>query len=202
VWIGHNPLPPLTPNLLEYGTVVVPFERLSSRSQKQTVDPQAVSALRMDLPESAQIVIALAPLNHEGTRTHLDRISALRHVAEEWDVHIALDLTGAIDPRWEAEAAVLRLGDRLRLVRFVPPSFERAHVRYDLLHTREMSVGRVLAAIADFGFGPILSLKIPLPFWDWANPIAIAEQIILARNATLARYQVKTGPLSTPPKRV
>ena len=48
--------------------------------------------------------------------------SPLRYVAEEWEVHIALDLTGAIDPRWEAEAAILRLGERLRLVRFAPPS--------------------------------------------------------------------------------
>ena len=65
-----------------------------------------------------------------------------------------------------------------------------------------MTVGRVLAAIADFGFGPTLSLKVPLPFWDWANPVAIANQIVLARNVTIAKFQKKTGSLPTPPKRV
>jgi hypothetical protein len=192
----------LTSHLLDSADVVVPFSRLKGESKSQTVDPQAISKLRLELPDSAGIVIALAPLNHEGTRTHLDRISALRHVAEEWDVHIALDLTGAIDPRWEAEAAVLRLGNRLRLVRFAPPSFERARIRHDSLHARDVSVGRVLASIADFGFGPTLSLKIPLPFWDWANPVAIADQIVLAKNVTIAKFQLKTGSLPIPPKRV
>ena len=45
------------------------------------------------------------------------QLGALRHFAEEWDLGVALDLTGRLDPTWEAEAAVTRLGQRLQLLR-------------------------------------------------------------------------------------
>jgi hypothetical protein len=202
IWIGEKLPGWLTSHLSEGCVVVVPFARLNGGRKSQTVDPTAISALRQEIPGVADIAIALTPVNHEGTRTHLDRISAFRHIAEEWDVDIALDLTGAIDPRWEAEAAILRLGERLRLTRFVPPSFDHRHLWHDSLHMREVSVARVLAAIADFGLDPTLSLNVPMPLWDWANPIAIADRIAIARSATLAKFQSKTGPLPTPPKRV
>jgi hypothetical protein len=38
-------------------------------------------------------------------------------MAEEWDFDLVLDLVGGVDPQWEAEAAVVRIGSRLRMVR-------------------------------------------------------------------------------------
>jgi hypothetical protein len=200
-WLGET-LPGSARYLCERATFIVPLDRLNGGRKSQAFDSTAMNELRRAVPEASSIAVAINPVNHEGTRSHLDRISALRHMAEEWDVDIALDLTGDVDARWEAEAAMLRLGDRLKVVRLVPPSFDRAFVGHDSLHVREVSVARVLAAIADFGFGPTLSIKVGVPFWDWANPIAIAERCAIARNATIARFQVKSGSLPSPHRRV
>jgi hypothetical protein len=40
-----------------------------------------------------------------------------RRVAEEWDLDLALDISGPVPPGWEAEAAVMRMAPRLTLVR-------------------------------------------------------------------------------------
>jgi hypothetical protein len=202
VWIGEPIAPSFIPLLTSPSMVVVPISRLKANQNNQSIDPKAIESMRRDLPANTDLAIALSPVNQEGTRSHLDRLSAIRHVAEEWDVTVALDLTSVVDPKWEAEAAVLRLGECLRLVRFVPPSFDHSFLRQEALHMREIVVARVLAAIADFGIGPTLSIKVRAPFWDWGNPISIAEQSAFARNATLAKFQVKSGPLSIPPKRV
>jgi hypothetical protein len=64
-----------------------------------------------------QVAIGLRASHLLGGRRHLVNLTLLRRRTEEWGIAIALDLTGAFDPLWEAEAAVLRLGGRLALVR-------------------------------------------------------------------------------------
>jgi hypothetical protein len=202
VWIG-NEYPDRLSNVLPANTlIVVPFERLLSGRSSKSVDPKQLDKLQLEITGSKRIAIALTAVNHEGTRTHLDRISAIRHVAEEWDFDVALDLTSTIDPRWEAEAAVLRLGERLRLVRLTPPRFEPDRFWGDSHHAREVTTARVLSALADFGLTSTLSFKVPPSIWNWANPVAISGELSIAVAATLAKFHVKTSSIITPPKRV
>ncbi len=71
---------------------------------------------RQDAPRTRH-VLAVASTHLVGGRIHLRQMTALRHLAEEWDFWLGLDLLGSIDPRWEAEAIVALLGPRLCLVR-------------------------------------------------------------------------------------
>ncbi len=63
------------------------------------------------------VAVGLRACHLAGGRRHLANLTLLRRRAEEWGLSIALDLTGSFDPLWEAEAAVLRLGGRLAVVR-------------------------------------------------------------------------------------
>lgn len=64
-----------------------------------------------------RVVLALRSARLIGGRRHLATLTALRRLTEEWNLGVALDLTGSFDPQWEAEAAIVRLGKRLVLLR-------------------------------------------------------------------------------------
>lgn len=64
-----------------------------------------------------RVVVALRSRHLWGGRRHLAHLTMLRRLTEEWDLGLAIDLAGPFDPQWEAEAAVLRLGPRLELLR-------------------------------------------------------------------------------------
>jgi hypothetical protein len=66
------------------------------------------------------------------------QLGALRHFAEEWDLGVALDLTGRLDPTWEAEAAVTRLGQRLQLLRVRDTTPSRNAVGLDRVACRAL----------------------------------------------------------------
>jgi hypothetical protein len=202
VWIGHECPAPLAGLMSSDSMLILPQTSIQGGRKSKTVEPKTLDDVRSKFSEQIRVAISLEPINHEGTRTHLDRISAIRHVAEEWDFDIALDLTGPIDHRWEAEAAVLRLGERLRLIRLTPPAFYRARFWQDSTHLRDVTVSRVLSALADFGFATTLSFKLRTSFWNWSNPVAIADEMSLALAATLAKFQVQSTSITTPPKRV
>jgi hypothetical protein len=74
-------------------------------------------SLRRMVGGHVAIAVAIRANRLVGGRKHLFELSKLRQLAEEWDFGVALDLRGRIDPRWEAEAAVDRLGLRLQLLR-------------------------------------------------------------------------------------
>jgi hypothetical protein len=76
-----------------------------------------VESLRGQVGPDLPVVVAIPARRLVGGRSHLVQLTALRRLAEEWDFELALDLRGRIDPRWEAEAAVDRLGLRLSLIR-------------------------------------------------------------------------------------
>ena len=73
--------------------------------------------LRHLIGSQGRVAVCLPSRWLVGGRAHLVQLGSLRRLAEEWDFDLALDLTGTIDPQWEAEAAVLRLGRRVVLLR-------------------------------------------------------------------------------------
>ena len=83
----------------------------------------------------------------------LAQLQTLRHTAEEWDLDIALDLSGQVPHYLEAEAAVMRLFPRLTLVRM--PSWVLANGE---LNTHDPISRRVVAALADQRYSQTISV--------------------------------------------
>jgi hypothetical protein len=87
-----------------------------------------------------QLVLGLRARHLAGGRRHLAQLTLLRRSLEEWDLSLALDLSGSFDPQWEAEAAMLRIGSRLALLRIgadalSPAAIDRARVARRALRT-------------------------------------------------------------------
>lgn len=84
-------------------------------------DRQAIASLservRSDAGSHSLLTLMIPPRWLVGGRAHLVLLTSLRRLAEEWEFDLGLDLSGSIGVEWEAEAAVLRLGRRLKLVR-------------------------------------------------------------------------------------
>ena len=97
---------------------------------RQVLELQAVT--------TAPILLGLSTSHLRGGRPHLVQLGALRHFAEEWDLGVALDLTGRLDPTWEAEAAVTRVGQRLRLLRVRDTAPSRNAVGLDRVACRAL----------------------------------------------------------------
>lgn len=88
-----------------------------------------------------------------GGREHLVELTLLRRYAEEWDFDIALDLSGEIDPTWEAEAAIWRLMPRLQIIRLGPLSGRAQR------STAPRLASRVLSGAADLGYRGTIALS-------------------------------------------
>ena len=112
-------------------------------NRNDTRQTQLLHDLRQCLPPKTRIVYVIRPAALEGTRDHLADLTAIRRNAEEWELDLALDLHGPIDPKWEAEAAITKLRSRLTSVRFGPlPSHPPGR-------GRERATARVLTTLAD-----------------------------------------------------
>lgn len=83
----------------------------------------------------------------------LSQLQMIRHSSEEWDLDIALDLTGDVPHYLEAEAAIMRLLPRLTLVRI--PSWVSSTGE---LNTNDPISRRVVAILADQGFSGTISI--------------------------------------------
>ena len=90
------------------------------------------------MPEPSRLAVGLASTCLRGGRPHLVQLGALRRFAEEWDLGIAVDLCGRFDPTWEAEAAVARLSDRLRVLRVRASAPSRGAVGTDRVACRAL----------------------------------------------------------------
>lgn len=86
----------------------------------------------------SRLLLGLDTSQLRGGRPHLVQLGALRHFAEEWDLGVALDLTGRLDPTWEAEAAITRLGQRLQLLRIRDTAPSRNAVGLDRVACRAL----------------------------------------------------------------
>lgn len=84
------------------------------------------------------ITVGLPSALLRGGRPHLVQLGAMRRLAEEWDLTLAIDLSGRFDPTWEAEAAISRLGDRLRLIRLRDSAPSRGAIGLDRVACRAL----------------------------------------------------------------
>lgn len=164
----------------------------------QQEDGYNVSRLARDLTNHTGGVVRLAIGVHAASFVrqpdYLDRITAIRRASEEWDIDIALDLTGNVSPSWECEAAVAKMFHRLALVRIDPWLDDDGMPG---MSSRAQLAARSLAMLADQGYTGIISLY---PFTrsilagSTATSIA-AHGSMLYENATM--HFAQTG-ISTP----
>jgi hypothetical protein len=130
----------------------------------------ATESLRALVGPAIGVAVAVPSPWLVGGRAHLVQMTALRRLAEEWDFDLALDLTGPMDPQWEAEAAVLRLGQRLRLLRLASlpagPSAPGPRARLS---------ARALAPALELGGLEEIALLPGLAPWHAAGTAALAR---------------------------
>lgn len=140
---------------------------------------------------SARIAIGIRAIDFTDDRRHLDQLVATRRMAEEWDLDIALDLTGNVSLNWEAEAAIMRLMPRLTLVRLHPwiesdgsgPS-----------ETGQAIAGRTIAMLVDQGYtGSISLVSRPASWWTLTASEGLSAEA-LARELILDRYDRQSRP--------
>ena len=154
--------------------------------RRATID--AADRLRRHVPPRTPLLVSLSAKRLEGGRDHLAHLTGLRHLAEEWDLGVALDLTDPIDETWEAEAAITRLMPRLWLLR-VGSLNGRGHG-----FGRPTLTVRALAAAADCGFGGIIALAPSLPFWErWRS-----RALVSAYATTAERIRGHFAPINAP----
>ena len=90
------------------------------------------------LTQTWEVVLGIPSTSLKGGRPHLVQLGGIRRFAEEWDLSVALDLSGQFDPTWEAEAAVARLGERLSLLRISASAPSRSAVGRDRVACRAL----------------------------------------------------------------
>jgi hypothetical protein len=144
--------------------------------------------LRSLTPSATRVALAIRPRNPDGNRAHLGQIARLRHIAEEWDFDIAIDLCAHIDWLWEAEAVVHRLSSRLRMVRMVYPL-----PKLDA-HTRTRITQRTIAACVDGAYDGQISVVCPLPVWRWRDAGALDRGFETAVERLSGRFGIVLMP--------
>jgi hypothetical protein len=112
------------------------------------------------LSETWQVVLGLPSTGLKGGRPHLVQLGGIRRFAEEWDLSVAVDLAGPFDPTWEAEAAIARLGERLRLLRISASAPSRAAVGRDRVACRALHT----AIDGDYGLDVAIAPPRLVPF--------------------------------------
>lgn len=139
-------------------------------------------ALRARLTSKIGVVVTLRPRQLEGGRRHLVQMTALRRMAEEWEFDVALDLVGVIDPRWEAEAVVSRLGNRLKMIRVA------SDVVTEPGSGRNRASVRALAAVIDGGQLARFAIVPKVSVWQTGHAPALARAAADARRRISDRY--------------
>ncbi len=99
------------------GTIAVDPPGDGDAHQDLLAHLDALATVLADDVGPPRVVLAIRTSRLVGGRRHLATLTALRRLTEEWNLGVALDLTGNFDPQWEAEAAIVRLGSRLALLR-------------------------------------------------------------------------------------
>lgn len=140
-------------------------ETLLSRAEIAGIAESVRALVGAELP----ITLALASESLLGGRSHLAQLTVLRRLAAEWEFDLALDLTGKLDTRWEAEAAILRLGARLRLLRVAGVR------RGGDWHPAARLVARAVTAALQAEPGVTLSLVPALAPWQRLSARSVAR---------------------------
>lgn len=181
-WASQASAAAATARLVGASALVVRLPTHPGEPLSRTALTGSTEALRGMIPSETRVVVAVGGGHLVGGRSHLAQLSVLRRLAEEWDFEIALDLFDRLDPRWEAEAAVTRLGARLTLLRVPAPSLGRT---FDV---RSRIVTRTVASALDAGRPAIFAL-VPAP-GGWHTPWSPARsrEWASASQQILARY--------------
>ncbi|MGH2560191.1 MAG: hypothetical protein ACRDJH_14105 [Thermomicrobiales bacterium] len=170
VWIRATRIGPpslaLSTEMLSPPTICTPHQTICLQHDaiadpKGDLDDAVASAarLRASLEPSTRVALAVTPINPGGGREHLVRLQALRLRAAEWDVDLALDLTGKLDETWEAEAAMLRMSKRLAVIRLgYPPPNAPGSTKWKL-------VRRILSAAVDVEFSGVVAIAPTVRPW-------------------------------------
>lgn len=152
---------------------------------------------------SPRMAVGIRAVDLGGQKGHLDHIRSIRHLAEEWDLDVALDLTGPVPRDWEAEAAIVRLLPRLALVRIAPEAGDGLYDHRSIA-TRSIAA-RSIAILADQGYsGPISLAPSVHPLSMLVAARGPGERELIVRNAVLDQYdrQRQQAPLWNTPKRL
>jgi NAD(P)-dependent dehydrogenase (short-subunit alcohol dehydrogenase family) len=118
-----------------------------------------------------------------GGRPHLVHLGTLRRFAEEWDLAIAVDLSGRFDPTWEAEAAVARLGDRLRIIRVSASAPSRSAIGRDRVACRALHAAIDRNHVLDVAIASPKSIPFPATPRVASNAARFAARYIAERAA-------------------
>jgi hypothetical protein len=170
----HQPeTPPLIVILLSNGCSVREFAR-------------AFDVARPLFPPS-QIAVGLPSAGLKGGRPHLVQLGGIRRFAEEWDLGVAVDLSGRFDPTWEAEAAVARLGDRLRVLRMPASAPSRAAIGRDRVACRGLHAAIDRGQILDVAISPVNPVPFPVTPRGAAQSAERAADYIAERAAIHAQ---------------
>jgi hypothetical protein len=114
------------------------------------------------LSQSLPVVLGLPSATLKGGRPHLVQLGAIRRFAEEWDLSVAVDLSGQFDPTWEAEAAIARLGDRLTILRINASAPSRAAVGRDRVACRALHAAMDRDHALEVAVAPVKSVPFPI----------------------------------------
>jgi hypothetical protein len=114
------------------------------------------------LSQPLHVVLGLPSSVLKGGRPHLVQLGGIRRFAEEWDLTVAVDLSGQFDPTWEAEAAVARLGERLTILRINASAPSRAAVGRDRVACRALHAAMDRDYQLDIAVAPVKSVPFPI----------------------------------------
>src|SRR5215203_774239 len=114
------------------------------------------------LTQTWEVVLGIPSTSLKGGRPHLVQLGGIRRFAEEWDLSIALDLSGQFDPTWEAEAAVARLGERLSVLRISAGAPSRSAVGRDRVACRALHAAIDRDQQLDIAVAPVKWVPFPI----------------------------------------
>ena len=112
--------------------------------------------------ESLPVVLGLPSTALKGGRPHLVQLGGIRRFSEEWDLSVAIDLSGQFDPTWEAEAAISRLGERLTILRINASAPSRAAVGRDRVACRALHAAMDRDHYLGVAVAPVKSVPFPI----------------------------------------
>lgn len=119
-------------------------------------------ALAAGTYQSLPVALGLPSTSLKGGRPHLVHLGGIRRFAEEWDLRVAIDLSGQFDPTWEAEAAVARLGERLAILRINASAPSRAAVGRDRVACRALHAAMDRDHFLEIAVSPVKTVPFPI----------------------------------------
>jgi hypothetical protein len=135
-----------------------------------------------------EVGVGLPSGSLRGGRSHLVQLGGVRRLLEEWEVPIALDLSGRFDPTWEAEAAIARLGRQLRFLRMRLSAPSRAAVGTDRVACRALLAALDRGWVSDLALSHSGARILP-PFLSTSGANACRGAVEFVQERQLAHFE-------------